>query len=533
MRKIGIDLNNTTSERPAAPVLPDTRQSLQTRVGRDVQPDRAAAKSNGANAKPRRRWGRWLLILLVGVVVVGGVVFAVSRWQRQLANSINSSGENGAPACVDILNPACWTQAFTPTLDQVNGKTNALVVGIDTRASGSGAGLANTDTIILMTFDHNTGATRMISFPRDLYAPYSYTDGGAVYRAKINSIYAAGRLYSPTKDGMEVLKRTIEKISGEKIQYTGIIKLEGVVKAVDALGGVTVQVPKDHTDLYPYIELSERYQKTCKRHATYRAYCLFTFKAGPTEMDGETALIYARMRYLSSDFDRGRRQQEVINAAKDKVLGDTTPTLDKARNLLSLYSNLSQFVEVKIDLEMVLAGLALVDKADKNPVQIVMDPTFGGGGVVIKGEGSNFNFKDYTFKQVQDKLKVISDNNDLYRDAPTILVENYTGANLAADEPMVKLKGLGLWFINTTITNKTKVADTYGVEIIDYTGGKKSLTVERLQKEYAARSAEVRVITASEENGLKASAKGEHILVKVFPVTPAPVVTPTPTTGAQ
>ena len=167
MRKIGIDLNNNSNpERNAAPVrktipvLPDTRQSLQGRVGPNVNPVRTAVKPSG-KANSGRNWGRWLLIILVGVVVVGGAVFAISRWQRQLANNINGSGENGAPACVDILNPACWTQAFTPQLDQVNGKTNALVVGIDTRASGSGAGLANTDTIILMTFDHNTGATRM------------------------------------------------------------------------------------------------------------------------------------------------------------------------------------------------------------------------------------------------------------------------------------------------------------------------------------------------------------------------------------
>lgn len=488
-------------------------------------------RSDSEELKPKKKFNiKALLLVLLFVVLVAAAIFAASRWQRQLTNSVSSSGQNTADACVEILNPACWTQAFKPQLDKVDGKTNVLIVGVDTRESGSGAGLANTDTIILATINHDTGQTRMISFPRDLYAPYQYTDNGPTYRTKINAIYASGRSQTADKDGMKVLKRTIERMTGEKIQYTGLIRLEGVVQLIDAIGGITVQIPEDHTDVYPFIELSQKYKDTCKRWSGDRNYCLFTFKTGPTPMDGETALIYARMRKLSSDFDRGRRQQEIISAAKDKVLGDDTPIAQKAQNLFSVYTNLAKHVEVNITLEMILAGLDLVNDVDRDPSRIVVDPSFGGGGVVIKGDGSNFNFKDYSFKQLQDKLKFINANDDLYRDEPKILGTNYTGEKWANENPLIKIKSGGYWFTEIVTETKPKSKDKFGIEIIDYTAGKKKNTVERLKKEYGE-AADITVITADETNGLKRTDKyKEDIAINIYPTKP--VVTETPTTAA-
>ena len=82
--------------------------------------------------------------------------------------------------CNDILDPQCWTDSFKPQLKQTNGSTNILIVGLDTRSNDKG--LLNTDTIVLISFNHETQESMIISIPRDFYS--------AKYVTRINAIYA-------------------------------------------------------------------------------------------------------------------------------------------------------------------------------------------------------------------------------------------------------------------------------------------------------------------------------------------------------
>jgi|GEM_PF-1191802 len=475
------------------------------------------------------------LIVIIGVLLLLAVLgYGAYKFRSITANNdSNSSGAQGADACTNILDPNCWTQAFKPELLKEDGKTNALVLGIDSRASGGGSGLMNTDTIILLTLDHATGNVRMLSFPRDLYAPYG-CDDKMPYKTKINAIYAYGKFNCSDKDGMRAIKATIEKISGEKIQYTGIVKLDGVVQAIDAMGGIAVDIPKDHTDVYPYVELPAEQQKTCK--ATSKGlpgkYCIFEFKKGVTNMDGQTALIYSRMRYWSSDFDRARRQQEVVDAMKNKIVGDETPTAEKAANLLKLYQGLQGNIEFALDLPTILAGLAELQSVNANPLKVVMDPTFGGGGLITNGTGSNYNFRDYSFKEVHTVLDFITSNADLFRDKAKIYAVNYTGAAWPTDNPITPLtKKEYKWFMEVVSDTKPKVAEKFGVEIIDYSGGKKTSTTEWLKVKFAEKYGEenVKVIIADEANALKPSTQyKEDVGVAVYPVAATPAASATP-----
>lgn len=477
---------------------------------------------------PRRNWKKIILIAIAIIfigLVVGVVYFVAARWSGYVQKS-NSDGDENQANCTDILNPNCWDEAFRPKLDSVDGKTNVLIIGSDVRGEVvDDKKIGNTDTIIFGSYNYQTNQAKMVSFPRDLYAPYQYKDGGATYKTKINAIYAAGNLYGENHDGSKVLQRTIEKVTGEKIQYVIVIRLEGVIKAIDAIGGIDINVPVDHTDAYPKAELPPDLQKTCKvphpvrpQDGFLRAYCLFSFKKGEQHMDGQTALIYARMRELSTDFDRARRQQEVINAIKDKIVNDQSSLPQKAQNLYNLYTSLGPYITLKFNLniETILAGLDIAQRYQDQgqPAKVILDPTFAGGGVIIKGEGTNFNFADYSFKQVQSKLKIVDAYLDYYNDKPNIYVVNATGQDLPKDHPLQKMKNDHPWFVTITILKKT-IKDKSGVEIVDFTNGEKWQSLKKLQKDLSSYG-DVKVQIADEQNGLKKN-KNEDIAVYLYP----------------
>lgn len=541
MKRINLNEKSEKSERPGyrgyEPVRPN--KALGESIKPKPQPrepfmPNRNLKGNEPTPKRLRRKSPWkfVLLFLVLAIIGGGVAFALGRWNNQIANnSVNSDGQNGGVACTDILNPECWTQAFKPQLLKADNKTSVLIVGVDTRSTAGGQGLRNTDTIMLATMDHQTKQTRLTSLPRDLYAPYGCTLQNQPYKEKINAVYSWGESTSacgPEKDGMKVLKATVEKITGEKIQYSVLIRLEGVVKAIDGIGGVEIDVAEDYTDVYPYDQLPERFQKTCNRaqREPGRGFCIFNFKAGKQTMDGDTALVYARMRYWSrnGDFDRARRQQQVISAVKAKISGDQTDTLTKAQNLLSIYTNLASNIEIEnFNIETILAGLDLLDEVNMDPLSIVLDPSFGGGGVIVAGQGSNYNFKDYTFKQTQDKLKLIYNNPELYRDSAKIYAQNTSGVAWTNDNPMMTLKNSGLWFVNVVTDTKPKNLQKTGVEIVDYTNGEMTATVEKIKADFEAKGKTVTVVTADETNNLKPTAAyKENIAVYIYPDPVAP-----------
>ena len=456
---------------------------------------------NKVNHKKRisiRKALKVLLLLLVPLSLLALVIIGIfwnSYLKREEVEN-NVQGEVEAEICTDILNPDCWTEALRPQLKQQDNKTNALIVGIDTRSSGSGSGLLNTDTLMLVTINHQTKHTRLLSFPRDLYAPYGCPGSKTLpYKIKINAIYAFGQINCKEKDGMTTIKQTIEKITGEKIQYTALIRLEGVIKGIDSIGGIDLDVPEDYTDVYPYIELSEPKKNECKHAKTapgYR-YCIFTFKKGLTHLSGEEALIYARMREWHTDFYRARHQQQVLDAIKSKILSDENPMLEKAENLFSLYIEISKYLEVDIDLETILGVLALVNEVDFNPIKVVLDPGFAGGGLISSSGGGNYAFKDYSFKQIQDRLKLIDEYSELYKDFfensdARIFTVNYTGNKFTTENPISFLLANKLWWIksgNQIISETRSVQEnTANVIIVDFSNGEKTATIDWLANKF-------------------------------------------------
>jgi LCP family protein required for cell wall assembly len=115
-----------------------------------------------------------------------------------------------------------------------------------------------------------------------------------------------GKNYDVAGGGMDVLKDTVSQVVGQDIDYYIKMDFDGLVQAVDLLGGVDVDVTEDIYDyMYP---------------DGYGGYQVFALEAGKQHLDGETALKYSRSRQTTSDFDRARRQQQVILGMKQAFL---------------------------------------------------------------------------------------------------------------------------------------------------------------------------------------------------------------------
>lgn len=187
-------------------------------------------------------------------------------------------------------------------IEQPAGQINVLLLGSDQRPNSGGY---RTDTIVLLTMSPNLGKASITSFPRDLYV---YIPGWTMQR--INTAHAHG--------GFDLTQDTFEYNFGVRPDFYALINFWSFVQLVDSLGGINVSVAvslTDHRD----------------GHGN------FTVPAGVVTMDGETALWYVRSRYTTSDFERTRRQQEVLIAIFYKMV--SLNGLQRAPELYDLYKN--------------------------------------------------------------------------------------------------------------------------------------------------------------------------------------------------
>ncbi|MBU0668347.1 LCP family protein [Patescibacteria group bacterium] len=236
------------------------------------------------------------------------------------------------------------------------GNTNILLVGTGGE-DHDGANL--TDTIIVAKIDYNEEIVPMLSIPRDFYIMKK--------QQRINSIYDWGNSVNGDNEGILELKETVEEITGLNIQYYVKVDFEGFTKIIDSLGGVDVNVSEKIYDPY-YPKGESIYYET------------FELDAGPQTLDGATALKYARSRKTTSDFDRARRQQELLFAIKEKALN--LGILTNPGKIGNIYDSIDKSIETDLSLaEIIELGKIGKDFQKENlfPLVINDDPTSCGG----------------------------------------------------------------------------------------------------------------------------------------------------------
>lgn len=301
------------------------------------------------------------VLLLVVLGVIGGSLYLFRDSIKQTFNPITIVSNVAAA-----------------NLKEDDGRTNILVIGSDKREDGAESGRLLTDTMIIVSIGTVDNDIVMISLPRDLWIPK--------YQYKLNAILEIAEMKG--LNGMEELKNTVQDVTGIPIHYQVLVTFDLFEEVITELGGIDVNVDNSFTDtLYPIEgrendlcgKTQEDIEKLGDKISEYDFPCRFEtikFDAGNVEMDGKTALKFARSRHgnnnENTDFARAKRQQKVILAIKNKAL--SLQTLLNPSKMKGLYDAYATNVDTNIDFQTIESFYLLSQKLDfSKVVSVVLD----------------------------------------------------------------------------------------------------------------------------------------------------------------
>ncbi len=206
-----------------------------------------------------------------------------------------------------------------------------LVMGVDSTIDGLKVNQAfNGDTLILVTFNPSTLTATMFSIPRDLYVPIACNHNRY---AKINSSAAYGS---------SCVINTVQQLTDVDIDYYVKINFIGVVKLVEALNGVTVNVQEPDFRYNAGVDcgVQDGKKRVCEQNSLRQfGKNMVYIPSGTQTLNGEQALAYSRNRhqYATSDIARNQHQQDVIVAMAQKLR--ETNSLKDFENILNTVSS--------------------------------------------------------------------------------------------------------------------------------------------------------------------------------------------------
>ena len=286
-----------------------------------------------------------------------------------------------------------------------NNTINFLLIGHDQGSPTS----FRTDTLVAVILWPQSGQVSMISIPRDLWV-YIPTVG----MQRINTAYEYGIGNYPG-GGAALLRDTIAYNLGIHIDHMAMVDFSGFSRIVDTLGGIDVPVACPYTD---WRLIDPSYDPNDPNN-----WAEYTVQPGMIHMDGDLALWYARSREASSDFDRGRRQQEVLRAIFAQAL--KTNTLS---HIPQLYSDFSSTITTDLGLADILKLALYAPKLTNadirgyyiRPPYVSAWVTPGGADVLLPNQPSlqQFLIQSTTFSTTSTQ-----------RDSISIQVENGTPFN--------------------------------------------------------------------------------------------------------
>ena len=215
----------------------------------------------------------------------------------------------------------------------------------------------NTQSMILVRVDPTTRQATMLSIPRDLWVPIPNRGMG-----KISWAYHF--------DGPPGAVAVVERNFKVHIDHYVWIGLNGLVKLIDKLGGVNVQVTNPVMDDYYPSDLNSN-----DPYAYYRVAVL----PGATHMDGVQALQYVRSRHgdVRGDFARSERQQQLLLAIKSEA------SLLNAADLPALASALNGEIKTSMGLDDMRSLLTIANEfSGPNVHRVVLVPPLTSEGYV-------------------------------------------------------------------------------------------------------------------------------------------------------
>lgn len=206
-------------------------------------------------------------------------------------------------------------------LQPINEKiVNIALFGIDTRSdSGESAFIGNSDSIMIVSLNTETGDIKLMSIMRDSYLPI-VTDKDTsgeykTYNYKVNTAYAGG--------GAERAIKTLNYNFGLDIKNYATVNFQGMADIIDAVGGIEIEVRQAEINANNGLNHNIREQASIigidpSKH--------LVTKAGVQKLSGIQAVAWARIRSVATldgvgnDYGRTDRQRLVMEKLLDKAL---------------------------------------------------------------------------------------------------------------------------------------------------------------------------------------------------------------------
>ena len=196
---------------------------------------------------------------------------------------------------------------------KMSGYWTVAVFGVDSRNGDVGKG-ANADVQIIANVNMGTGDITLTSVYRDTYLNIGKGDR----YSKSNAAYAEG--------GPEQAVAMLNKNLDLDIENYVTFNWKAVADVIDLLGGVDIDVSKA-----AFYYMNAYIHETCLKSgiSAQNPAAMYIKKAGPQHLNGVQAVAYARLRYMDSDFERTKRQREVISQCLDLAKKTDLATLTK------------------------------------------------------------------------------------------------------------------------------------------------------------------------------------------------------------
>ncbi len=256
------------------------------------------ARSPLAKAPGRPRWGRRIGLGAAALALLLVVWLAASY--LAFRSGVQEANDRLPPAVAASLAPQDGLLLSKPSL--------MLLLGTDGDRTAARADAQRSDSILLVRTDPKRHRISYLSIPRDLRVeiPGHGTN-------KINAAFQLG--------GPALAMRTVTALTGLQPNHVAMVDFDDFRTVIDALGGIEIDVPKPI--------LSNRFDCPYATDARCRQWQGWRFERGKQEMSGKRALIYSRVREnrldpAENDLTRGERQQAVVEAMTDKIVGPVT-----------------------------------------------------------------------------------------------------------------------------------------------------------------------------------------------------------------
>lgn len=422
-----------------------------------------------------------MVLWTISLVILAGAGYAGFFTYQLIALDKKINIYNSQPETFSGVIKSITTDSVKNLKGSQSGRINILLLGV----AGKGKPGQNlTDTIMIVSIDMKEKRVALLSLPRDLYVDIPKLK----LHSKINSVYQISLNNSrDEKEASDSIRKTVENITGLNIDYFVILNFDGFKEIIDSIGGLNITNERDIYDSrYPGPNYS---------------YETFELKKGFHHLNGEMALKYARVRHgdPEGDFGRAKRQQQIMQAAKNKIFSAGTLfnffAINRLMNALgdNIITNISTedleaFFELSRKLDTENINNIVIDAWNKDSLLKVSHIFYGNirAFVLVPRVGNCSEIKE-TAENIFDLNIIKRKQEEIEKENASIVIINKSGNdNIAKKIP--KLLSENLSFKNITVirNDNTKQENENMTYAYDLTDGIKPFTLDELVKKLPA-----------------------------------------------